>query len=150
MGDKLLKKLILTLLISAEFLLANANVSTEWIDTMVSEIQPQRMGVSSKTIAHLKNPFIMITKETKKNAKKARRIYQKAASSSARHRNYRVSATLNKSAKINNRWYHLNSKIGAYKLTKVTQDYVILSKGKMKPLMIYLNHKNKKIQLKTK
>ncbi len=149
MGDKLLKKLLTTLLLST-FAMANSGVTTDWIDKMVEEIKPPRIGTSMREISRLKNPFILLNKVSKKGKKSAKRSYKWVAKTHTRHRSFRLSATLNKSAKINNRWYPLNSKIGSYKLTKISQEYVVLVKGHAKPLTVYLNHKNKKIKLKTK
>ena len=149
MGDKLLKKLLLILLFSA-FALANSGVTTEWIDKMVEEIKPPRVGVSKGEISHLKNPFMLIKKATKKSKKGRASTYKWVSKTGTKHHNFRLMATLNKSAKINNRWYAINSKIGGYKLTKITQDYVVLVKPKRKPLKVYLRQKNRKIKLKTK
>ena len=152
-----MKTSLLTVLLLSTF--AWASVPTrESINTLVENIKPPRVGLSQKTLSVLKNPFIYkrkASKNGKTTTQSSRRfkanVYKSSSHSyTKRVRSFKLYATLNKSAKINNRWINLNKKIGSYTLKTITKNYVTLQKGTAKPITVYLNSKNKNINLLTK
>ena len=148
MGDKLLKKVLLICLFIISSLFAIP--TKERINTLVEQIKPPRTGLSHKTLSVIKNPFIIIKTSTKGLKKGRKKVYSRSYNYSKRRIHFKLYATLNKSAKINNRWIALNSKLSNYTLRKITKEYVVMQKGNSKPIMVYLNSKNKKIHLMTK
>lgn len=151
-----MKKLLTVLLIST---FAWASVPTkESINTLVENIKPPRTGLSQQTLSVIKNPFVYKRKTTKdgkiikqKSSRLSGRAYKSSSHSyTQRVRRFKLYATLNKSAKINNRWINLNKKIGSYTLKTIAKTYVTLQKGTAKPITVYLNSKNKNINLLTK
>ena len=155
-----MKKELLVLTISTSFLFAS--IPTEaFINNLVKEIQPLRQGLVYKTLNSIKNPFLFVKPSTVKITKdesgnvvktkiKGAVIKKSSATRRSRIVRFKLYATLNNSAKINNRWIDLNKKIGSYTLKKVTKAFVTLQKGSAKPITVYLNSSNKNIKLLTK
>ena len=148
MGDKLLKKIFLLSLVLVNILFAIP--TKQLIDTLVEEIKPERVGLSSNILTVIQNPFVVV-KTSDKGLKSTTVKRYSHSSDYTKHRvHFKLYATLNKSAKINNRWIPLNGKLSRYTLKKITKQYVVMQKGTSKPIMVYLNRKNKKINLMTK
>lgn len=117
------------LLFSATFLYSTTDLKlgndTKEYDKIFEKIGEIRVGVDSKVINKIKNPFIVVKKNVDKNAtKKHRKIY-------------RLNAIFNQKAMINGKWYKKYSKIGVYKLIKIKTNSVLLrSEDKSKKLFI--------------
>ena len=126
----------------------------EAIDQLVEQIKPPRVGVSEQTISVIKNPFVFVkvTKDKKGTVKKvtAKVRHRSTYRGSSYHKSFKLYATLNKSAKINHRWIPLNGKINGYTLKGVSKQFVTLQRGSAEPIKVYLNTKNKNINLMTK
>jgi len=127
-------------------LLHAADYSTQWIDQAVEEIRPPRQGVDELSLQKISNPFVYgITKD--KIVIKRKVKFKKTKYRTKSH--FRVTALLNNSAKINNRWVHIGKRIGGYTLSQIAKEYVILQKANKKPIKVYINRKNRRIKLNT-
>ncbi|MCF6200609.1 MAG: hypothetical protein L3J42_00530 [Hydrogenimonas sp.] len=110
------------------------------IDRLVNDIKMEREGLKEVEIQKAKDPFIYPNG-------KYRKVLQSAASKSKRKYRFYLTAIINDSVKINNRWYRLNSKINGYKVSKVGKNYVLLTKNSER-VRVFLKHpKSKKIKL---
>ena len=147
-----MKTLLLLSLVTAT--LGAQNVSTEWIEKQVEEIKPARLGASDAQIMALKNPFILLEEApaTVQATEKlrAKKTYQSTATKSRYIHAFVLNATLNNSAKINNKWYVLNATVGSYTLKQIKKDHIMLQRGQERPIAVYMHTKNKNIQLTTK
>jgi len=140
MGDEILNTIIkhnirifAFLLFSSTFLYSATNLKlgndTKEYDKIFEKISETRVGVDTKDISKIKNPFIVIKKNIDKNGTKKRRKI------------YKLNAIFNHKAMINGKWYKKYSKIGIYKLIKVKTNSVLLrSADKSKELFIRKNH----------
>ena len=137
MGNKLLILIIATIL-SINFL--NANSELEKIDSIITKIKIKRVGIDSKYIKKLKDPFYYEEKHKIERIKKLRKKYI---------RTYRLYAILNNKAKINRKWYKLGSKVGSYRLVDICNNCVKLKKGR-KTLTLYIKRKSRKIKISAK
>ena len=156
MKPKLIKTLFLiTLLLLTTQISAN---ELEWVDKQIKAIKPPRIGISSKNVNKLKNPFIFLNatqKPTNKNStntstainsKKhilSNRYYYKTI----KHKYFTLSAIMNGYALINSTWYKLNEKIKGYTISNITPTTVLLTKKNKK---IVLSTKSKNLPLKFK
>lgn len=149
MGDKLLKTLFLLLLVSSAFLYANT--SRNWIDKMVADIKPDRPGLNANLLQGLKNPFVQKVSKQKTGTTQSVR-YKRGQKKTHKHfvTKFKLMATLNSSAKINNRWYKLNQKIGKFTLRKITKNYVILKKNKNMSIKVNLNRSKNHLKMTVK
>jgi len=147
-----MKKYILLILLS--IFVANAN-ELDWVEEQVKAIKPPRVGISANEVAKLKDPFIFVKKEVKKEKKKeaVTKDGKKQTASKGvitkktnKKKGYLVlEATMNKSALINGKWYKQGSKVGIFKLKKVRLTSVILVKGRKKVVLSTII-KNKKLK----
>ena len=160
MGDKLLKKALIILVVSVNILFASIPTK-ESINTLVEDIKPPRTGLEYKSLVKLRNPFLFRKPDKVKSSKdesgkivkttvKGKVIKKRTYRRSKRVKTFKLYAILNKSAKINEKWVNLNRKYGKYTLQKITKAYVTLQKGTDKPITVYLNSKNQNIKLLTK
>jgi len=125
-----------------------------WVDEQINAIKPARVGVSSKEISRIKNPFIFLDKpiETKnpKIKEKALNSYVKLKRTYKHKRiNFRLDAILNKAALINGKWYKEGSYIYSYKIAKVNRKTVLLV-HENKNIFLSTEKKNKKIKINNK
>lgn len=147
MGDKLLNRFFLLFIVIMTIVWAIPN--KQLVNTLVEEIKPDRIGLNPNTLAGIRNPFVLI--KTSDKALKSKLVKRYSQSRYIKPKvHFKLYATLNKSAKINNRWVALNGKLHRYTLKQITKEYVVMQKGSAKPITIYLNRKNKKINLMTK
>ena len=117
------------------------------INTLVEEIKPQRVGLTSNTLAVIRNPFVLLKTSDKGIKSTTIKRYSHSSNYTKKRVYFKLYATL---TKINNRWVPLNGKLSRYTLKKITKQYVVMQKGTSKPITVYLNSKNKKINLMTK
>lgn len=87
-------------------------------NNLFQKISEKRVGVSNQKINNIKNPFTMDSKKT---------IVRDGNSTTAISEiTYTLNTTFDKKAKINGKWYKLNSEIGDFKLTKIMSKSVII------------------------
>jgi ribosomal protein L20 len=142
-----MKKILLILTFFVGFLYAN---ELAWVDEQIKAIKPPRVGLSSKEIYSLKDPFIFLSKKkalkkkTKKQLKKnSKYSYKKRTRTRTYH--FKLQAIMNKSALINNKWYKEGQFVNGYKIAKVHLNTVVLTRGSKK---ITLTTKSEKTNLK--
>ena len=134
-----------------------------WVDEQVEAIKPPRIGMKSRELSILRDPFIFLKKnrtdgtKSKNGAKRARTasVPNRATTSSgikkATKRNKALSVTMliNSSAMINGKWYKVGDKIKGYKVSKIDSSSVLLTK-KSKKLLLSTNSKNKNLNFNNK
>ncbi len=145
MGDKVLNKLLtfilfifMTVSLFAD-IQSNSKVpqmSIQRYNMIFDQISKKRIGPSDKTLSSVPTPFVNqnILKIIKdKNATKKKPII------------LRLHGIINKTVRINNKWYKLNSKVYGFRLVKIKNLSVIL-KRKRKKIELFLRKKNDKIK----
>jgi len=169
MGDYLLMKtIILFLFITSVTVIANDKaIDLSWVDEQVEAIKPARDGELNSNITKIKDPFIFLKKnylnedkKTSKNSKsnsiRANKNYKKTTNSGAKsykkrtaysNKSFVLSAIINKSARINGKWYKLNDRVKGYKITDIKNKTVTL-KRKSKTLVLSTASKNSKLKFK--
>jgi len=143
MGDYILMKKLLTLSIAIAMplvVLANNPSSHDLINKQIEEIKPPRVGVNPIDVAKTKNPFIMF-KVNKKGKKVTYAIKKKVKLTPLK-----LESSINKSVKINGKWYKEGERVRHYTIVKVSPGEVLL-KSKKKELKLYQSTNNKKINL---
>ena len=119
-----------------------------WVDTQIEAIKPPRKGMTNSELANAKSPFIFLKKNKTESDKKAS---SKAPSKSKKvvtttdksgkvvskktSKNLVLSAVINKSVLINDKWYKLNDSVYGYKLSSISRTTVVLTKGKKKLIL---------------
>ncbi len=137
--------------------LLNAN-ELEWVDEQIKAIQPPREGM--KNIHALKDPFIFLKKnkddeESKKNNKVTPSTtvplmgqnITKEKVTIVKKSTFDLSMIINKSAKINNKWYKQGDILSDYEILTISPSSVVLVKNK-KQTILSTNSKNKNSKLK--
>lgn len=148
MGDKILKKITTTLLLSSLLFAANNDLDLSWVDQQIEAIQKPRVGVSYREISLLKDPFIFLRpKEEKKKENKSQTrpaIVPKSVTNKAaqvitprvRHNStFELKAIVNDRALINEKWYRIGDTIGSYKVIKIDFTTVILKNAHKKVVL---------------
>jgi len=131
-----------TLIISLSLLVATHILADElsWVDEQVQAIKPARSGMSSRSLSHIKNPFIFLakngggssekkattTKAKPKDSSKTAKVASKVLS---------LAAIMNNAAMISGSWYKIGDSINGYKVREITSDSVLLTKNKKKLLL---------------
>ena len=152
MGDTLLMKTLYILSLILLISLLNAN-ELKWVDEQIEAIKPPRSGISNKKVAMLKDPFIFIKKIEKENGTKVQKAKYTFSKKRIKRKYYpkisslHLSMIMNKSARINNKWYKENEKIKGYKILKIELSSVTLSKHK-KTFLLSTHSKNKNLIIK--
>ncbi len=166
MGDKILKKLTLTLILASVAFAQTSFEELKWVDKEIEEIKPPRQGASVHAISLLKSPFVFLEKnKTKEKTKAARRaatppsiVPQQRCTSTTnaqkrvavRHikrKGLSVSAIINNTALINGKWYKVGDRLGRYKVAKITlQDVVLKSSTKTVTLSTKTNKLNSRMK----
>jgi len=111
-------------------------MSIQRYNMIFDQISKKRIGPSDKTLSSVPTPFVNqnILKIIKdKNATKRKPII------------LRLHGIINKTVRINNKWYKLNSKVYGYRLVKIKNLSVILRR-KRKRIELFLRKKNDKIK----
>lgn len=123
MGDEILKtlsKIILPLCSILIFSYAQEQLSlgneVKSYDKIFEKIAERRSGADVVMIDKLNNPFIVIYSDGNNSD----------ANASAQVISYILEATFDQKAKINGTWYKRLDTVGAYKLTNIRHDSVIL------------------------
>ncbi|NPA64394.1 MAG: hypothetical protein GXO16_05405 [Epsilonproteobacteria bacterium] len=116
-------------------------VQISQIDQLIEEIKKKRLGLSKTEIARLRDPFISEKIFQDKNETNAT-----ASSGQSKKNRLVLTSIFNNMARINGKWYRLNSKVGPYVLTKIADNYVVL-RYKRKYIRLYLNGEKSKKSL---
>ena len=107
------------------------------INTQIEEIKPPRTGVKASAVLKTKSPFILLN--TTKSGKK---VY--AAKKKVKLPPLKMESSINKSVKINGKWYKEGDRIRHYTIISVSSGVAIL-KSKKKELKLFQNAENDKI-----
>ena len=143
MGDYILMKKLLALsalLAIPLVVLANNPSSHDLINKQIEEIKPPRVGVDPMNVSKIKNPFIMF-KVNKKGKKVTYAVKKKVKLTPLK-----LESSINKSVKINGKWYKEGDRIRHYTIVKVSSGEVLL-KSRKKELKLYQSADNAKINL---
>ena len=120
--------------------LANNPSSHDLINKQIEEIKPPRVGVNPADVTKTKNPFIMF-KVNKKGKKITYAVKKKVKLTPLK-----LESSINRSVKINGKWYKEGERIRHYTIVKVSSGEVLL-KSRKKELRLYQSGKNEKINL---
>ena len=133
------KLLILPIIALLSFTLSASSESSSHalIDTQIKEIKPPRTGVKANDVLKTKSPFILLN-----TTKSGKTVY--AAKKRVKLPPLKMESSINKSVKINGKWYKEGDRIRHYTIIKVGSGEAIL-KSKKKELKLYQNEKNDKI-----
>jgi len=127
----------------------------KWVDEQIKAIQPPREGMQS--IRVFKDPFIFLKKDD--NKKKSSKLIPSNAIplvtqsttnkkvNIAKRSTLNLSIIINKSAKINNRWYKKGDIISGHKILSISSSSVVIVKNK-KQTILSTKNKNKNLKLK--
>ena len=139
-----MKKFLFLLSIVFVFLFAEVKsndqkpqMSLEKYDIIFEQISKKRVGPSDEELSRVPTPFVgqdIFNIIRDKNATKPKSIV------------LRLYGIMNDRAKINKKWYKLNSKVYGYRLVEIKNISVIL-KRKRKKLELFLRKKNDKIKI---
>jgi len=151
MGDEILKTviaLILSLILSSTIEAASNNNFTESFkdkmaqyDKFFSQISEKRVGVSNSKIDTVKNPFIMSYKKVVKDGNGTVTVQKPT---------YILTATFDKKAKINGKWYKLHGDIGDFKLVSIRSNSVIIKNEHSKKELFIRKSNVSKIKFSSK
>ena len=142
-----------TIFISLLLLLV-VNLSADelkWVDEQIEAIKPPRSGMQSKELAKIKDPFIFLSSAKSKSTKKYKKSkYKKSSKKKKRallNSRFRLAMTMNKTARINDKWYKLGDSISGYKIAKIDSSFVLLTKDK-KNFLLSTHSKNTNLNFK--
>lgn len=137
-------------------LLLTVNLSSNelsWVNEQVEAIKPPRIGMKSRELSILKDPFIFLNRNKTTSTKKSKRssTSKKVVSSTVVKKKSSLSVTMlmNSSAMINGKWYKVGDKINGYNVSKIDSKSVLLTKKKKK-LLLSTNSKNKNLNFNNK
>ena len=147
-----MKTLFIPLILSLS-LFAN---ELQWVDKQIQAIKPPREGISKTKINATKSPFIVLKKIPKEklsstqNSSKTSKLTKNIKASKTRKKSkiLLLDTIINKSARINGKWYKSNEKIGKYTITNIESRTVTLS-YKKKILILSTMSKNKNLNFKS-
>jgi len=138
MGHKLLIKTFILSIVIVEMLFASTDI--EMIDKLVKDIKKERIGLSKADAKSAKNPFVKAIK-MRQNSKPVKKYKKKKY-----NKRFSLNAIVNNKAKINYKWYSINSTLNGYKVIKIENNYVVLKRGN-RTIYLYLKYpKNKNIK----
>jgi len=122
-----MNKIILIILLQN---LLFANEFMHVIDTKIINIDKKRVGVSSKILRKIKNPFfipivVQENNQTKKQLNKST-LNKTNKSEKTKKAILNLQVILNKSVLINHKWYKNFQEVEGYKIIAIKPDYVLL------------------------
>lgn len=127
-----------------------------WVNEQVEAIKPPRVGMKSREISVLKDPFIFLkrNKSVNKNSsskkQKVSPISKKNATSTVKKKSsLSLNMLMNSSAMINGEWYRVGDKVNGYKISKIELRSVLLTKNKKK-LLLSTDTKSKNLNFNNK
>jgi hypothetical protein len=161
-----MKTLLITILFSTTLLFAaqkstektpvpQSNMHTEWVDAQIAAIKPPRKGMSSVKLSRVKNPYIVKYASSGKSGKAQKASTAKSSTAGMTtavktvRKPLKLTAILNETALIGNKWYDVNDKVHAYRIKKINKDSVVLSYGN-KERILMLSKQNPKIKIQIK
>jgi len=157
MGDNLLMKTALILLLAV--VLSNTLYSQElqWVDEQIAAIKPARKSVR---ILAIRDPFIFLNRKKSEKKVHAKSSFVSSSKTSAakivnkqkrefKSGTFTLSAIINSSAMINGHWYKKHDKISNYTVTDISKTSVTLKKGDRK-IMLSTNVKKQSLKFKNK
>jgi hypothetical protein len=126
---------ILLVLVLGTSLLSNELL---WVNEQVEAIKPPRKGMDTKELSQIKDPFVFLKKEEKKEL--APSLGQNVVSVPTKQvkksqQPLLLSVILNNSVMINNVWYKKGDKVREYTLTEINRNSVLLTSKKKKLLL---------------
>jgi len=144
MGNQLLKKLLLMLIVSGWTTLF-AETTIKEIDRLVQDIKKERIGLMPQQIKNAYDPFVYFGKSSSGGFIPF--IKPTTVKVGKKRYHFTLMAIVNKSVKINHRWYHLGEKIYGFKIVRVSRGSVLLQKGSERIKLFMHKHPSKKIKL---
>ena len=112
---------------------------TKVYDKIFEKISETRIGVDTKAINKLKNPFLVIyKKESESNTTKKPKIV------------YVLDGIFENRAKVNGKWRKKYSKVGVYKIVKIKRKSVILRNANGTKELFIRKNNGSKIKFSTK
>ncbi len=153
MGDEVLMKTLVILLLFVLMLFSNTTsnkeASIEKFRFMFEKIGEKRVGVNDAKVDSIVIPFEkpIVKKIVKKDSKSDKKVTKQVVQPKKTIVSYELQAILNKRAKINGKWYKLNSKIDDYKIISI-KDGVVWLKNSMHKKRLTIRKKNEKITIK--
>jgi len=143
-----MKTILFSILISIALNLSANDL--KWVNEQIQAIKPPRLGMDTKELSKLKDPFSYISKRRAKYAKtysKSSKKSQKANLNANLNNKFNLSIIMNKSARINGKWYRIGENISGYKIAKIDSFSVQLIKNK-KNFLLSTRSKNRNINFK--
>ncbi len=140
--------LIFTLLLLFSSAIAKEVLTTEFknkmteYDKLFSQIGEKRIGVSNTKINMVKNPFLMTYKKVI--------IKDGNSTKEIKKPKYILTVIFDEKAKINGKWYKLNSKLGNFKLINIRSDSVIIQNEHSKKELFIRKNDVSKIKFSSK
>jgi len=110
------------------------------IRTLVDEIKPPRTGVKASDVLKTKSPFLLFS-----TTKQGKKVY--APKKHIKLPPLKMESSINKSVKINGKWYQEGDRVRQYTIVKVSAGKVLL-KSKKKQLQLFQDNGNEKINFK--
>jgi hypothetical protein len=142
------------LLAMSILLLSTSLFSNEllWVDEQVEAIKPPRKGMNISSLSAIKDPFVFLKKEEKKETSSPLNnglvtIPTKSVKKSPKV--LTLSLILNNSAMINNVWYKKGDKVSGYNVAHIDAKTVLLTKKK-KQLLLSTKSSNKNLKFNNK
>jgi len=139
-----MKKLLLLALLPLLPICASAkseSTNHALITQQIVEIKPARVGVKTSDVAKTRSPFILFRIKATKDGKKTTYAVKKRVKLPP----LRLESAINKSVKINGKWYKEGDRVRHYTIANVSAGEVLL-KSKTKELKLYQKQKNDKIK----
>jgi len=129
------------------FPLALISNELSWIDQQIDTIKLKRVGIDYAKINYIKDPFIVLKTQKKKQNKHIKQIQHTSNKSYFKHKstvvtkappqckNMSLELIINNKAMINHKWYKISQKVCGYKILNITNGTVYLTKNKKQTLL---------------
>ncbi len=98
-----------------------AELSVGRIDQMVEQIQGKRQSKVKVDFEKVVSPFVTVVQEENSTKSVIKMMAQQV--------NFKLSAIINDTAKINGQWVKVGESIQGYSVEKVEENHVVLKKG---------------------
>ncbi len=146
MGDKILMKVLITLLFLLSLVQGN---EMAWVDQQIEAIKPLRKGLQPQQVDKLQDPFIYLLGANKQQKTTQKQIEPKqpiAKKETHSYKAFHLQAIMNSAALIDGKWYKNGSYVYGYKLLIQNRTEVIL-KNKTQRLVLSTKKKIKTLKL---
>ena len=145
-----------TLLMLLVILLSSIIYANElsWVNEQVEAIKPSRVGMSSQSLATIRDPFIFLKKNSSEDKKPSTTtlVHSSRIQTVKPHVQKQLltlSLIVNNSAMINQKWYQKGDKINGYIIDEIHPASVLLSKSK-KQLLLSTRSKSTNLKFNNK